>query len=369
LYPAPRSIALIIALTLIHCDRERPTLRATPPAEPSTAAPGAAQEQRTETAKQRAPNPSPPVCRSYALPRKTGHIRSDALDEISGIAASRTVSDRFWVHNDSGEDKARLFVIDSSGRHHVTYRLKGVDGVDTEDIAIGPCGHPLAERRKSCIYLADIGDNDHERDWAVIYRVEEPDALVGEISSAGQPAKGKFKKREVVRLSFRYPAVKSASSALRRGMEHPNAEAMVVLADARIVILTKRARGGSGVYRFRPDPTRTVVAEHIGNLNLQLVRNDDTTGSPATAADLTDDGRWLLVRTYLTIFVFYVGDKLLAPAAEAMEGLANAPRTRVKEGFDLQGEAACWDRTAGLWHTSENLHPQVNVPIWRIDCK
>ena len=366
---APRTIALAFALILLQCDRERPAIHATPPTSsaPATRAPTQAQPGQAAIAPIVAP--TPPVCRRYAMPRKRGLIRSDSLDEISGIAASHTVEDRFWVHNDSGEDKALIFAIDSAGRHHVTYRLKGVEPVDTEDIAIGPCGSPPAEREKPCIYLADIGDNDHERDWAVVYRVEEPSALVGEISSAGQPAKGKFKKRAVARFSFRYPAVQSASAALKRGMEHPNAEAMVVLPDARIVILTKRASGGAGVYRFRPDPTRTVVAEHIGDLNLRLVHADDTTGSPATGADLTDDGQWLVVRTYMTIYVFHVGDSLMAPAAEARQALASAPRSVVKEGFDLQGEAICWDRKAGLWHTSENLHPQVKVPLWRIECK
>jgi len=116
----------------------------------------------------------PSVLRCPRAAPVRGHavIESDDIDELSGLTASRTQPGVFWVHNDSG-DKGRLFAIDLRGKLLLELALSNVKPRDVEDIAVGPRyggkGHYL--------YLADTGDNHHDRERVLIYRLEEPDVV------------------------------------------------------------------------------------------------------------------------------------------------------------------------------------------------
>ena len=61
-----------------------------------------------------------------------GRVETDAITELSGLAASRTRDGVFYTHNDSG-DGARFFAIDRTGALLATYTLEGVDANDIED--------------------------------------------------------------------------------------------------------------------------------------------------------------------------------------------------------------------------------------------
>jgi hypothetical protein len=92
-----------------------------------------------------------------------------AIDEISGLAQSRTNPDIFWVHNDSG-DTARVFAVNRQGVLVGTYSLDGAEAVDWEDMAIAP----VPGTNEFYLYLADCGDNNSSRRSIRIYRVHEP---------------------------------------------------------------------------------------------------------------------------------------------------------------------------------------------------
>src|SRR5215207_364043 len=102
-------------------------------------------------------------------------VRVPELPEGSGLAASRRTPGRFWSHNDSGD--AVLFALDGTGHVNGRVSLAGANVEDWEAIAIGPC--PSG----SCIYLADIGDNDARRKRITIYRVAEPAEASGSIQA------------------------------------------------------------------------------------------------------------------------------------------------------------------------------------------
>ena len=57
---------------------------------------------------------APPAAPPVALPAVVGRLGDARLIEVSGIAASRRVAGRWWVHNDSG-DGPYLYAIDASG--------------------------------------------------------------------------------------------------------------------------------------------------------------------------------------------------------------------------------------------------------------
>ncbi|MDO3640546.1 hypothetical protein [Mucilaginibacter sp. L3T2-6] len=103
----------------------------------------------------------------------TGKMENKLLDETSGIAASGIDPAIYYVHNDSG-DTSRFFAITADGKLKSTLYFKGdkkaKQGVfDCEDIAVGP--GPV--KRKSYVYLGDIGDNDGKRPFITVYRFEE----------------------------------------------------------------------------------------------------------------------------------------------------------------------------------------------------
>ena len=107
-----------------------------------------------------------------------GTVDINALDEPSGLAASRHNEGVLWTHNDSG-DTARVFALDTHGRLLGTYKLPGVSQYDYEDIAIGP--GPVTN--VIYVHVGDIGDNFSVRANLKIYQFPEPAVYLRQVSS------------------------------------------------------------------------------------------------------------------------------------------------------------------------------------------
>src|SRR5687768_16972037 len=139
------------------------------------------------------------------------------LPEASGVAAGRRTPGVLWAHNDSGDPV--IFALDSLGAVKGRVRVTGARVDDWEDIAVGPCP------QGSCVYIADIGDNNGSRKQITLYRVAEP--APGDAASA--PA-------EV--FHARYP-------------DGPHdAESLFVTGDADVFLITKGDPGPVALYRF-----------------------------------------------------------------------------------------------------------------------
>ena len=144
-------------------------------------------------------------------------MRVPELPEGSGLAASRKTPGRFWSHNDSGD--AVLFALDGNGRVTGRLTLPGTKLEDWEAVAVGSC--PSG----SCIYLADIGDNNARRRRIAIYRVAEP-----------AEASGTVQVSDVFYAT--YP-------------DHAHdAETLLVSDSGRLHIVTKGDTGPVSLYRF-----------------------------------------------------------------------------------------------------------------------
>lgn len=107
-------------------------------------------------------------------PQVLGKVKSDKIDEASGIAASATLPGYFWTHNDSG-GKNEVYLLDSKGKLVSSVKLKGCFNRDWEDIAenIGPGG-------KHYVYVGDIGNNLKLRIPMQIFRFPAPTAVPGD---------------------------------------------------------------------------------------------------------------------------------------------------------------------------------------------
>jgi hypothetical protein len=197
----------------------------------------------------------------------------DAVHESSGLALSAG-GDALWTHNDSGEPVLHLVGTDGTPRGQV--RVAGATVTDWEDVAAGPC--PGGGR---CLYVADIGDNQAARPRITLWRVPEP-------------AAGDAQTRPAEALVAEYP-------------DGPHdAEAMFVLPDGGVHVVTKGETGHVAVYRLprtarAGTPTRleSVAELRAGN----VPRRERITGAAAAP-----DGHWIVLRTLDALSFYRVGD-------------------------------------------------------------
>ena len=92
--------------------------------------------------------------------------------ETSGLLVSN--SNKFWSHNDSG-DGPQLYCFDSSGVLLRTLYVRNASNVDWEEVTRDTAGR---------VYLGDFGNNLNNRGNLRIYRIPNPDTVVGDSVTA-----------------------------------------------------------------------------------------------------------------------------------------------------------------------------------------
>jgi hypothetical protein len=203
----------------------------------------------------------------------------EVLDEASGVAISRAHDGVLWVINDT-EPVGRVFAIDSAGIVLNRIRVRDSRNVDWEDIAVGGCEHG------QCLYIAEIGDNLHEREDVGVYRIPEPSP--GDSISA-----------RAEWYPIRYPT----------GPQ--DAEALFVLPGESIYIISKGRNRAVTLYRY-PAPLRR---DEVVELELLQELSDGIVQLPqlVTGAGATSDGAVIAVRTYSSLQLYRFEDDRLHP--------------------------------------------------------
>jgi hypothetical protein len=208
------------------------------------------------------------------------------LRESSGVAVSRTQPGVLWSHNDSG-NSATLYALDMSGRLMASIDVAGVMAVDWEDIAAGPCpAGPTPGGARSCLYIADTGDNNRVREAVTVYVVVEPTVDKGTPPPAvtARP------------LHYRYPG----------GPE--DVEALAVLPDGDLVVVSRGRSGRIDFFGLTADAVARGLSSGetmtIDFQNTSDIRPDAPSGRLATGAAISPDGTTLAVRTYYEVYFF-----------------------------------------------------------------
>lgn len=211
-----------------------------------------------------------PECPSVIQEREP-RLSSEELDEVSGMAASRSQPGLLWVHNDSG-DSARIFAIRLDGELRAEVVLDGVSARDFEDIAI------QASADGDRIYVADTGDNLKTRDFVQLLVLPEP-----HIPRAGTAVK-LHRTPRAIRVTY-------------DDGKH-DVEAMFVDARGDMYLVNKSHPlsylGRDGIYR--------VSAADLERDHAVARRVSELAAGPATAADISPDGHALAVRNYHVAF-------------------------------------------------------------------
>jgi hypothetical protein len=256
----------------------------------------------------------------------TGTITDLRLDELSGLAQA-SQPDTFWTHNDSG-DAPMLFRVDASLQILDAVRVRDVLAYDVEDIARGPCA---PDDPTPCLYVADVGDNRHQRPHVHIWLLREAD-----------------------------PAAALAVWHVAYPDGPRDAEALIVdPADATPYILDKRRDGRSQVWRVPRAGTNDAPATlaPVARLPDALAQQPSVSGRLVTAADVSPDGRCVAVRTYLDVWT------LCAPPGQPLLNAFQAAADVMRPPAMLQSEALAWGADGALWITGEHvLTPLVRLP-------
>lgn len=266
-----------------------------------------------------------PQCPACDAPAASGALADSALNETSGVVASLAHPGVFWVHNDSG-DVPRFFAVDGSGNKLATITVSGAQAVDWEDIARGPC--PAG----TCLYLADIGDNQMVRTSYTIYRVPEPATVTDATVNAEA-------------LPFTYPDGAHNAETL---LVHPTTGA--------ITIVTKVFVGASSIYEMPlpATPGMPAVMKLMGTVQPPL-------GSSVlfTGGDVHPSGKGVLLRTYSALHYF-----AMASGKSVADALAG-PLCAAPVASETQGEAVGWLADGmGYVTIGEGAGAKVN----RVDC-
>ena len=246
-------------------------------------------------------------CPGKILSSSGPRVKSDQLQEISGIVASRESPGLLWLHNDSG-DAPRIYALTSDGQDAGSVILPR-PAVDFEDIAL-----EQREGKPDRIYVADTGDNLATRKAGVfIHRFEEPTRK--DLS-------------EVKPHSLSANAVETMQLHFPGGPE--DAEALLFDSDSgEIVLVTKPHMAPPEIYGV-PGFTKEATLTHLGTITPQSSGYDFQI---VTAADMSADGRWILLRSYTDILAFP-----RAPNESIADALLGKG-CRIQPAYEKQGEA------------------------------
>lgn len=149
------------------------------------------------------------LCPKWLPVDKVGEIDSKIVDESSGLARSKKY-ERLYHINDSSQGP-EFYYSNVDGSKLTRVQVSNFTPRDPEEIGLSVCPHNVSA---TCIVIADIGDNLSRRKSVALFFIEERSDFPASVSAS-------FIAR------FTYP-----------GGPH-NAEAMTVLDNGDVVILTK----------------------------------------------------------------------------------------------------------------------------------
>jgi hypothetical protein len=273
------------------------------------------------------------VFQLYGPPTQIATIKNPAVNESSGLAASRSNQHIYWTHNDSG-DGPFVYAFDATGESRGVFRVAGAQARDWEDMAVGPG----PGRASSYLYLGDIGDNDEVRSEIVVYRVAEPKLTEADKSSIKKNARTTAT-ADAIRL--RYPDGKHDAETL---LVHPTSGA--------IYIITKVMLKNATVY-VAPAPVATgqvITMKRIGEIKVPSLM-----GGVLTGGSISPDGRRLALCDYLSGY-----EAVLPAGSRSFDDIWKQPLKAFSLGQREQGESIAY-RADGkaLLATSEGKRPPL----------
>ncbi|HVR80966.1 MAG TPA: hypothetical protein VHF02_02590 [Luteimonas sp.] len=268
----------------------------------------------------------------------SGLILDADVNEVSGLAASRTHGDVLWMLNDGG-NAAHLFAVSKRGSKLATFRIDGVANTDWEDLAAFDLGG------RHYLLIADTGDNGGLRRSLQLHVVEEPAMLT---DATLKPAWS---------IVFRWPD----------GARDCEAVAVDAARDQVLLISKKRQPPEVFALPLHPRGDALQVARKLGTLagvpqpsaeelaaNPRLAR----IRSQVTAADLAPDRHAIAVLTYHDVLVY-----LRRTDETWTQALARPPQVHALPWLP-QAEALGWSADSQALYATGELSP---APLFQLN--
>ena len=219
--------------------------------------------------------------KDYTASKVVGHLQDDAIDESSGLAASRCSEGVYWTHNDSGDD-AFLYGINLQGEKLGVWRVPGAKNIDWEDIA------ETKEKDGKCyLYISDTGNNKRDRGIMTIYKLPEPQVSPADKDST---KKNPVWTAPADEIKIEYPG------------ERYDAECLMIHSQSGdIYIITKSYTHEAVLYKLSPpfDMEKTNDLKQIGIISVPAFPNGTITGG-----DISPDGLRAVICDYFNAYEF-----------------------------------------------------------------
>lgn len=228
--------------------------------------------------------PAVEVPRPVSRPGIAAIITDPRLGELSGLARSRRMRERFWAINDGGNGN-KLLLLDSRGHVLRTMQVPGTTNTDWEDLA------SFEWRGRKRLLIADTGDNTGAREHVTLWLLDEPD-----------PRNPDSRADKAQAINFRYPDAAH------------DVESMTVDAQSGDVLVLSKRTVPPVLYRIplsAVDHAGVVTADRVAVLagvpqpsEREIARDGALSRyrSQTTAMELDCSGRGLLVLTYDAIY-------------------------------------------------------------------
>ena len=251
-----------------------------------------------------------------------GVVENLKIDEASGISSSKNNSHLVWVHNDSG-DLPKIYGVGMDGSHLGSLRLKGIIARDWEDMCVGPG----PQKNIDYLYVGDIGDNFSKFKKKKIHRFKEP------IIDLKVDLPFDLKIKDFDTIVFTYPDGNRDAEAL---MIDPITKDLYVLSKRESLV---------SIYRlpFPQSVSKVIEAEKVGSFEVspeKSYRHSDQ----ITAADISPDGKRIIIKTYYDIIMINNFDNNIASAFSSKQ---------IKLDYipESGGEAVCWSWDQSGYYT------------------
>lgn len=273
---------------------------------------------------------NPKNAAEYAKPQVVGTIKSEEINESSGLVQSRCQSDVFWTHNDSG-DKEFIYAINEKGDKLGTWKVANAKNIDWEDIATFK-----NSGGKCFLYIGDIGNNDFDKNQLTIYKVAEPQVTDSDKNSSKQnPAPTDSAEA----INFSYPEGTHNAETL---LVHPQT--------GEIYVLTKHESRPSEVFKVG------AKTEKIADFTVPAVPYGMLTGG-----EISPDGKRVIICDYVAGYEIKLPEN-----SQNFDDIWKQTPIKIELGERKQGEAIAYSADGKrIYATSE----KKNSPMIRIERK
>ncbi len=223
---------------------------------------------------------------TYTLYSKKKMTVDPKLKEISGIEFDKY--NRLWAINDGGNE-AKLYRLNEDGSIAKEVLITNAKNIDWEDMTQNKFGH---------FFLGDFGNNEQDRKWLTIYKIENPIDIKADTAEA-----------EIIK--FTYPEMDGKPVAPHE--RNYDLEAFVSLGRHLYLFTKNRTKPFNGITNVYK------VGDHAANFNAELVGSFQTCTTLEklcwiTSAALSPDRKKLILLDSTSIWLFenFDGDKFFS---------------------------------------------------------